>query len=73
MNRMDRSFTPGVEARLQYLHTEFRVIRHGSFVRCAATGEPIPIEDLRYWNVDRQEPYAGPAAVLKRVADLQRR
>ena len=32
--------------------------RPGSFVRCAVTGKPIPIDELIYWNVDRQEPYA---------------
>ena len=36
---------------------DFQVVREGDFVRCAATGEPIPLTDLRYWNVPRQQPY----------------
>lgn len=71
MNRMDKLFPAGTEARLQYLHTEYRVVRQGTFVRCAATGEPIPLDDLRYWSVERQEPYAGPEAVLKRLESLR--
>ena len=43
---------------------EYRVRKPGAYVRCAVTGEPIPLEDLRYWNVDLQEPYAGPHAKL---------
>ena len=41
--------------------------RPGAYVRCAATGEPIPLEDLRYWNVDLQEAYASPQAKLQRL------
>lgn len=68
---MDKLLPAGTEARLQYLHTEYRVVSQGTFVRCAATGEPIPLDDLRYWSVERQEPYAGPAAVLKRLESLR--
>jgi hypothetical protein len=29
------------------------------------TGEPIAVEDLRYWDVDRQEAYVSPEAKLR--------
>jgi hypothetical protein len=35
-------------------------------VRCAVTGVPIPLEELKYWSVDLQEPYVNPEAVLQR-------
>ena len=35
-----------------------------------ATRSPLPVEELRYWNVDRQEPYAGPEAKLLRLRQL---
>lgn len=57
--------SPGTEAKLDYLDGEFRVKTPGSFVRCAVTGVPIPLEDLRYWSVDRQEAYATPEAVMQ--------
>ena len=67
MNRFERQPTPSNEATLEYLDGDFKVLRPGAFVRCAATGEPIPIEVLRYWNVDLQEAYASPEAKLHRL------
>lgn len=54
------------EAKLQYLDGDFRVIAPGAYVRCAVTGTKIPLEELKYWSVDRQEAYASPEAVLER-------
>jgi hypothetical protein len=67
MNRFERQPQAAVEAEVDYLDGDFRVRKPGAFVRCAATGQPIPLEELRYWNVDRQEPYANPAAKLQRL------
>ena len=60
---------PG-EAVVQYLDGDLRVLRPGSFVRCAVTGASIPIDELRYWSVERQEAYAGPDAVVRRQNEL---
>ncbi len=54
------------EARLQYLDGDYRVIAPGSYVLCAVTGARIPLDELKYWSVDRQEAYATPDAVLQR-------
>jgi hypothetical protein len=59
MNRYERQPLSAGEAEIEYLDGDIRVLRAGAFVRCAATGVPIPLEDLRYWNVDLQEPEAG--------------
>ncbi len=56
----------GREARLRYLDGDFQVVAPGSFVRCGVTGEMIPLEELKYWSVARQEAYATAAASLKR-------
>jgi len=48
------------EAEVKYLDGDFRVVRPGAFVRCAVTGVPIPLEELKYWSVDLQEAYARP-------------
>jgi hypothetical protein len=66
MNRIERPFAFGQEAKIRYLDAEFQVLKNGSFVRCAVTGDPIRIEELRYWSVAYQEPYANAAAALKR-------
>lgn len=67
MNINERLPTGGSEALLDYGHGEFRVVRPGAFVRCAVTGAPIRLEDLRYWSVDWQEAYVSPEAVQLRV------
>ena len=54
------------EAKVQYLDGDFRVISPGTYVLCAITGTHIPLEELKYWSVDRQEAYATPEAVLER-------
>jgi len=66
LNRSDRPSPMAGEAELKYLDGDFRVVRPGAFVRCAVTGVPIPLEELKYWSVDLQEPYVGPEAVLQR-------
>ena len=60
------SVTPVLaEAVIRYLDGDYVVVRPGSFVRCAITGRPIPLDELMYWNVDRQEPYADADAALE--------
>ena len=67
LNRFDRSSPTAGEAELKFLDGDFRILKPGAFVRCAVTGVPIPLEELKYWNVDRQEAYASAEAVLRRL------
>ena len=60
------------EAEVKYLDGDFRVVRPGGFVRCAVTGEPITIADLRYWSVELQEPYASAEIAFARHRALAR-
>lgn len=69
MNRFDRIFG-GREARVRYGHGEFKVLTQGDYVRCAVSGEPIQLADLKYWNVDRQEAYASAELSLRRHLEL---
>jgi hypothetical protein len=64
MNIYDKNFTPS-EAVIRYLDGDYVVVRPGSFVRCAITGRPIPVDELVYWNVDRQEAYVDADAALE--------
>ncbi len=32
-------------------------MQEGEFVRCAVTGDPIRLDNLRYWSIERQAPY----------------
>jgi hypothetical protein len=67
LNRFDPHSSSTGEAEVKYLDGDFRVMRPGAFVRCAVTGTPIPLEELKYWSVERQEAYANPRAVLQRL------
>jgi hypothetical protein len=66
LNRSDRPGPMAGEAEVKFLDGDFRIVKPGSFVRCAVTGVPIPLEELKYWDVELQEAYANPEAVLKR-------
>jgi hypothetical protein len=48
----------GRAARLQYLPGTFRILAAGDHVLCAVTQQPISLDALRYWSVERQEAYA---------------
>lgn len=52
----------GKAARVHYLPGTFRLLTDGDHVICAVTGTRIPIHELRYWSVERQEPYADAEA-----------
>lgn len=54
-------------AKLHYLDGTFRVLSGGDHVLCAVTGARIPLDQLRYWSVERQEAYASPEAATKAV------
>lgn len=66
MNRIDRFFGLRGEAKVRYLDGEFQVLAPGDFVRCAVTGEPIMLPDLRYWSVELQEAYSTQEASMQR-------
>ena len=66
MNYLDPQ-QPHREAVIRYMDADFQVVREGDFVRCAATGNPIPLTDLRYWNVTRQQPFGSAEAAFSEL------
>src|SRR5262245_20784771 len=73
MNRIDRFVGLRGEAKVKYLDGEFQVVSPGDFVRCAVTGEPIMLPDLRYWSVELQEAYLSPEVSMRRYRETRRR
>lgn len=55
----------GAPARVRYLPGTFRVLSNGDHVICAVTGAKIPLQDLKYWSVERQEPYVDAETSLE--------
>ena len=70
MNRIEKFFGLKNEAQVRFLDGEFEVVAPGDFVRCAVTGQPIGLADLRYWSVDAQEAYVSAEASLKRHLEI---
>jgi hypothetical protein len=54
-------------ATLRYGPNSFRVIQPGSHVLCAVSGRRIALDALRYWSVERQEPYATAEIATQRL------
>ncbi|MDE1159596.1 MAG: DUF2093 domain-containing protein [Neorhizobium sp.] len=50
------------EAKIRYLDGDYQIVSAGSYVVCAMTGTHIPVDELKYWSVARQEPYADCAS-----------
>ena len=44
-------------AKLKYLPNNFNMLEDGDHVICAISGKKIMLENLTYWNVDKQEAY----------------
>ena len=51
-------------------HGQFKFRKLGDYVECSVTNNKIPIENLKYWNVDLQEVYASPAIAMQRYKEL---
>ena len=52
-------------ARVRYMDGTLRVLSAGDHVLCAVTGKVIPLNEIKYWSVARQEAYADAAASLE--------
>ena len=44
-------------AKIKYLPNNFQIIEPGDYVECAVSGKKINLENLNYWNVEKQEAY----------------
>ncbi|CFW99059.1 conserved protein of unknown function [Candidatus Filomicrobium marinum] len=70
MNRFEKFFGPRDEAKVKYQGGDFQVTSPGDFVRCAITGQPIALNELRYWSVELQEAYASPEISFRRYLEV---
>ena len=44
-------------AKLKYLPNKFEIIEPGDHVICAVTKQKVYLQNLNYWNVEKQEAY----------------
>jgi len=57
-------------AKLYYGPSSFRVLRPGTHVYCAVSGEAIALAELLYWSAERQEAYASCEIATRRLLGL---
>ncbi|MEE9590690.1 MAG: DUF2093 domain-containing protein [Hyphomicrobiaceae bacterium] len=72
MNRFERFLGLRGEAKVKYLDGEYQVLLPGDYVQCAVSGQKIPLDELRYWNAELQEPYANAEISLSRHLQVTR-
>ena len=44
-------------AKLKYMPNNFKILEEGDHVICAVSKKIILLENLNYWNVEKQEAY----------------
>ncbi len=54
---------------MRYLDSDFQIMVQGDFVRCAVSGKPITIDQLKYWDVELQEAYATAEISMQRYLE----
>jgi hypothetical protein len=60
----------GKTAKLHYMANGFRILVAGDHVLCAVSKAPIALEQLRYWSVAKQQPYATPEISTRAALDV---
>ncbi len=73
LKRFQKPLSGATEAKVVYQDGDYQILKHGTFVKCAVTGDPIDLDDLRYWSVDLQEAYKTADISLKRYIELQQK
>jgi len=57
------------EAKLKYNAGSFEILESGDYVICAVSKAKIPLENLKYWSVELQEPYLSPIEVSQKFSN----
>lgn len=70
MNRFEKLLGKKRLAYIEFLDGEYSVLSQGDYVMCAISGAEIPLDQLKYWNVERQEAYASAEFAMR--AEKQR-
>ena len=60
-------------AKIKYLPNNFEIIEEGDYVICAISGKKISLDQLNYWNVEKQEAYYSyvEASIKREKSSLQ--
>ena len=62
----------GPKAIVLYGDGAFKFIEHGTYVLCHVSNKKIPLSELKYWSVERQEAYFDAEHSLTRDIEINR-
>jgi hypothetical protein len=62
----------GSKAIIFYGDSTFKVVEHGTYVLCHVSDKKIPLSELKYWSVERQEAYCDAEHSFKRDLEVNR-
>ena len=63
----------GNKAKLKYNPSNFEILERGNYVVCAVSGKNIPLNQLKYWNVELQEAYFSAKEAQQRYEELNKK
>ena len=55
---------------VEAMHAAYMTRLADYYVNCSVTGEEIPLSELKYWNVEKQEYYKTPAIGSERYTEI---
>jgi hypothetical protein len=61
------------EAKLIFKPGNFEIISSGDYVVCKVSGKKIDLSELKYWNVELQEPYFSYIEASQRFKELNKK
>jgi len=61
------------EAKLKFKSGNFEIISQGDYVTCKVSGKKINLSELRYWNIELQEPYFSYVEATERFKELNKK
>jgi len=59
------------EAKLKYKPGSYDIVIPGDYVVCKVSGKRISLQDLKYWNVELQEPYYSYVEAFQKMEHLK--
>ncbi|MEM7619432.1 MAG: DUF2093 domain-containing protein [Pseudomonadota bacterium] len=71
MNKFEKFIGLKGEAKVHYMSNDYQIVVPGGFVTCAVTKQPIPLNELKYWDVEQQEPYLNANIALQRYREIE--
>ena len=61
------------KAKLKFNSNNFEIVEDGNYVVCAVSGKRIPLNQLKYWNVELQEAYFSSKEAQQKYEEINKK